>query len=219
MIYGKVHPPAQEGREEACREEACREEAVTVTTAKHKRGSATQGALDVSCLSIHLPHMTSMTPTPVPVCLKRERSTLPVYATQYSAGFDLCACNSVIIEPQESRIVNTGLVIQIPEGHFLAIFARSSLVLNKGLIVGNGVGVVDYDYRGKNDEIGIILRNITDKYVQIVPGERIAQGVLIPFTVASFVQVPLDAIGDSRGGFGSTGGYVDHVGVPACAQI
>jgi len=100
--------------------------------------------------------------------------------------------------------VPTGLVIEVPDGMFLAVFARSSTPLKKGLMVANGVGVVDSDYCGPNDEIKIPILNITSQPVQLVTGDRIAQGIILPSP-----RVEWDEVGeirsDSRGGFGATG--------------
>src|SRR4051794_35162295 len=69
--------------------------------------------------------------------------TLPAYGTDESAGFDLAAAHDVTVPPRQIVLVRTGLVIEVPTGHFLAVFARSSTPLKRGLIVANGVGVVD----------------------------------------------------------------------------
>src|SRR5919106_5897593 len=78
---------------------------------------------------------------------------LPAYATAGAAGFDLAAAYDVEVPPREIRLVGTGLVMKVPEGHFLAIIARSSTPLKRGLIVSSGVGVIDSDYCGADDEI------------------------------------------------------------------
>jgi dUTP pyrophosphatase len=87
---------------------------------------------------------------------------LPEPATAGAAGFDLASAVDVDIPPRSIRLVGTGLVIAVPDGYFLGIFARSSTPLKRGLMVANGVGVVDADYCGPADEIKIQLLNITD---------------------------------------------------------
>ena len=77
-------------------------------------------------------------------------------------------------------LVRTGLVIEVPTGHFLAIFARSSTPLKRGLMVANGVGVIDPDYSGPNDEVMIQVLNFTDADVQVSRGDRLAQGIVLP---------------------------------------
>lgn len=129
---------------------------------------------------------------------------VPEYQTPGSAGFDLAASADVTIAPHAIVLVPTGLVIEVPHGHFLAIFARSSTPLKRGLIVANGVGVVDSDYCGPKDEIKIQVMNVTDAPVTVAKGDRIAQGIIVPFVRAQWQETEApDA--PTRGGFGSTG--------------
>ena len=83
--------------------------------------------------------------------IRRLDSTipLPAYGTPEAAGFDLAAAHDVVIAPGQITLVRTGLVMEVPAGHFLGIFARSSTPLKRGLIVANGVGVVDSDYSAR----------------------------------------------------------------------
>jgi dUTP pyrophosphatase len=129
---------------------------------------------------------------------------LPAHATAGSAGFDLAASEDVTIAPGEIVLVPTGLVIEVPPGHFLGIFARSSTPLKRGLVVPNGVGVVDSDYCGPNDEIKVQILNITQAPVEVRRGDRLAQGILIPFVRVEWKDTAPPAAAD-RGGFGSTG--------------
>ena len=129
---------------------------------------------------------------------------LPAYATSGSAGFDLAAAHDLIVAPRRIALVRTGLVIEVPAGYFLAIVARSSTPLKRGLIVSNGVGVIDPDYSGPTDEIMVQVLNITDTEVPISRGDRLAQGILLPAPTVTWDEV--DAVGTtSRGGFGTTG--------------
>ena len=128
---------------------------------------------------------------------------LPTYATPGAAGFDLAAAYDVEVPPREIRLVGTGLVMKVPDGHFLAIFARSSTPMKRGLIVSNGVGVIDSDYCGATDEIKIQVLNVTDAPVTLRRGDRTAQGIVLPAPRAEFEEAATSA--DSRGGFGSTG--------------
>ncbi len=129
---------------------------------------------------------------------------LPQYATTGAAGFDLAASEDITIPPGRTALVPTGLVIEVPTGMFLGIFARSSTPLKRGLMVANGVGVVDSDYCGATDEVKIAVLNVTVAPVTVKTGDRIAQGILLPIT-----RVDWDEVGSgerrSRGGFGSTG--------------
>jgi dUTP pyrophosphatase len=128
---------------------------------------------------------------------------LPAYASDGAAGFDLAAAEDVEIPPGRIKLVGTGLVFAVPDGHFLAIFARSSTPLKRGLAVANGVGVLDADYCGPTDELKIQLLNITADPITIRTGDRLAQGIILSAPRAQFVEG--DAAAPSRGGFGSTG--------------
>jgi len=129
---------------------------------------------------------------------------LPSYQTAGSAGFDLASSIDLTIQPGEIKLVPTGLVFAVPPGHFLGIFARSSTPLKRGLVVANGVGVLDSDYSGPTDELKIQLMNVTAAPVDIKRGDRLAQGVILPFVHAEFDESS-SAAGPDRGGFGSTG--------------
>src|SRR6187399_645874 len=128
---------------------------------------------------------------------------LPGYGTSEAAGFDLAASHDIVIQPGQIALVRTGLIIEVPAGHFLGIFARSSTPLKRGLLVANGVGVVDADYCGPKDEIKIEVVNFTSQPVTVKKGDRLAQGVVLPFIRAEFQEVS-EAPGATRGGFGST---------------
>ena len=129
---------------------------------------------------------------------------LPQHATEGAAGFDLASAVDVAIPPRSIRLVGTGLVIAVPDGYFLGIFARSSTPLKRGLMVANGVGVVDADYCGPADEIKIQLLNITDTPVQVRRGDRLAQGIVLPCPRIEWEEVDEMRV-PTRGGFGSTG--------------
>jgi len=133
----------------------------------------------------------------------RPSVPLPVYATAGAAGFDLAAAEDLVIGAGAIQLVGTGLVFAIPEGFFLAIIARSSTPLKRGLVLANGVGVLDSDYRGPTDELKLQLLNITASPIQITAGDRLAQGIILQAPRVSFVETTTSA--PSRGGFGSTG--------------
>lgn len=129
---------------------------------------------------------------------------LPTYATAESAGFDLAASAEVTVAPRQIALVPTGLVIEVPTGYFLGIFARSSTPLKRGLVVANGVGVVDPDYAGPEDEVRIQVLNVSTSDVTVRPGDRLAQGIVLPAPRVTWDEVT-DARRETRGGFGSTG--------------
>ena len=144
----------------------------------------------------------------VPVAVRRldPSVSLPEYQTPGAAGFDLAASGDVVVEPGSIALVPTGLVIKVPDGHFLGIFARSSTPLKRGLMVANGVGVIDADYCGTTDEIKVQVLNFTSTAVRVAKGDRIAQGVFIPLTRARWEERSGDLREGARGGFGATGG-------------
>lgn len=138
--------------------------------------------------------------------IRRLDSTvpLPAYGTDESAGFDLAAAHDLTVAPRAIALVRTGLVIEVPTGHFLGIFARSSTPLKRGLLVANGVGVVDPDYSGPSDEVMIQLLNLTDADVVVRRGDRLAQGIILPAPRVTWQEVS-DLREVTRGGFGTTG--------------
>lgn len=142
------------------------------------------------------------------VKVKRVETDLdmPGYQTSGSVGFDIYSREGGIIKPGEVKRFMVNLIIGTPKGYALFIIARSSLALKKGLKLINGVGVIDQDYCGDEDEFGLILHNFTKKPVKVVRGERMAQGVFVKIGIADFVEVK-KMKKKSRGGIGSTGGY------------
>ena len=130
---------------------------------------------------------------------------LPRYETDGAAGFDLAASEDVVVPPVGLALIPTGLVIQAPPGHFLGVFARSSTPLRRGLMVANGVGVVDEDYCGPNDEVKIQVFNFTGAPVTVARGDRIAQGLFLPVSRVAWDETGGAHREASRGGFGATG--------------
>jgi len=119
-------------------------------------------------------------------------------------AFDLAAAEEVIVEPGRVALVPTGLVIEVPPGLALGIFARSSTPLKRGLMIANGVGLVDSDYCGPADEVKIAVMNFTAASVTVRAGDRIAQALLLPAPRVEWDEVAQLA-SESRGGFGATG--------------
>jgi dUTP pyrophosphatase len=149
-----------------------------------------------------------VTPASRPVSITRLDSSvaLPSYQTVGAAGFDLASSADLVVPPGAVALVPTGLVIEVPAGCFLGIFARSSTPLKRGLMVANGVGVIDSDYCGPKDEIKLQVVNFTQAPVSIARGDRLAQGVLLTYARAEWQEKALAAVANaSRGGFGSTG--------------
>ena len=141
----------------------------------------------------------------VPVKKLHPAAKLPVYATAEAAGADLCAClpEAVTIAPGETKMIPTGLAVEIPRGYVGLVFGRSGLALKRDLAPANKVGVIDSDYRG---ELKTAIHNHGSHPQAIEPGERIAQLVLVPYLTAQFLET--DTLSDTQrgtGGFGSTG--------------
>ncbi|MEQ1909172.1 MAG: dUTP diphosphatase [Vicinamibacterales bacterium] len=138
--------------------------------------------------------------------IRRLDSTiaLPTYGTSEAAGFDLAAAHDVDVPPRQIVLIRTGLVIEVPPGHFLAILARSSTPLKRGLVVPNGVGVIDPDYCGPTDEVMIQTLNITDSVVHVKKGDRLAQGIVLASPRVTWTEVT-EIRDTTRGGFGATG--------------
>ena len=134
-----------------------------------------------------------------------ERAVLPTYGSEFAAGADLYALTDgeVVFAPNETKLIRTGLAMEIPEGYAGLIYARSGLASKHGLAPANKVGVVDADYRG---EVMVALHNHSSIPQKITDGERIAQLVVAPFLKASFEESDeLSATVRGVGGFGSTG--------------
>jgi dUTP pyrophosphatase len=134
----------------------------------------------------------------------REDVELPRYETGDAAAFDLAASADVEVPPGRVALVPTGLIVEVPGGTFLGIFARSSTPLRRGLMVANGVGVIDPDYCGPDDEVKIAVMNFTDRVVTVRRGDRIAQGMLLPSPRVRWQEAD-ELRSGSRGGFGATG--------------
>jgi dUTP pyrophosphatase len=134
-----------------------------------------------------------------------ENATIPTYGSEFSAGADLYSCEGedVIISSGETRLIHTGIALEIPQGYVGLIYARSGLATKRGLAPANKVGVIDSDYRG---EIMVALYNQSNIEQTVANGERIAQIVFTPYVAANFeVCEELDSTVRGEGGFGSTG--------------
>lgn len=130
---------------------------------------------------------------------------LPVYETQGSVGFDILARIDCKVSSKEIVLVPANLIIEVPKGYMLVIASRSSTPLKKGLTPPHGLGIIDHDYCGPQDEIKVMVYNFSEDEVLVKKGDKIAQGVFVRVDKFKFEEV--DQIkNDSRGGFGSTGG-------------
>lgn len=142
---------------------------------------------------------------PLQVTIKRIDTDLPLptYATAGSVGFDLLCREDTEIAPHSVELIPSNVIVRIPAGYMLLLTLRSSTPRRKGLLIPNGVGVIDQDYCGEGDELKVQVFNFREKAVIVKRGERIAQGIFIPVTRVTWDEV--DEMGQGRGGFGSTG--------------
>lgn len=135
-----------------------------------------------------------------------NKAIIPTRGSEYAAGYDLYACidsEYVVIPPHNTVKVGTGLAVEIPDGYFGAIFARSGLATKKGLRPANCVGVCDSDYRG---EYIVAIHNDSNDIITVDKNERIAQLVVMPYLPIEFNEVEeLSDTDRGSGGFGSTG--------------
>ena len=132
-----------------------------------------------------------------------QKAVIPTRGSDAAAGVDLHAPKALVIHPNSNGVVSTGLAVEIPDGYFGAIFARSGMATRKGLRPANCVGVIDSDYRG---EIKVVLHNDSDIIRPVQEGDRVAQLVILPYEPIEFDEV--DELNDTDrgiGGFGSTG--------------
>ena len=134
---------------------------------------------------------------------------LPAYATSGAAGMDVLSAEDVTLAPGARHAVATGLALAIPAGYEVQVRPRSGLALKHGISLPNTPGTIDSDYRG---ELKVILINHGAEPFTIARGDRVAQLVLAPVTLAAWEEVvELDETVRGTGGFGSTGGYAKLV--------
>lgn len=134
-----------------------------------------------------------------------DNAKIPRRATEGSAGYDLCTCitEPVTIEPGERFVFPTGIALALPKNTAGMIYTRSGLGIKHGIHVTNGVGVIDWDYRG---EVRVGLHNLSHDPYTVNPGDRIAQLILTPVLTPEVCEVEeLDETDRGSGGFGSTG--------------
>ena len=155
-------------------------------------------------LSSRITDMDNLT-QPLEVTIKRIDTDLPlpIYATAGSVGFDLFCREDTEIAPRTIELVPGNVIVHVPQGYMLMLTLRSSTPARKGLLIPNGVGIIDQDYCGEGDELKIQVLNFREEAVLVKRGERIAQGIFVPIARARWNEV--DEMGEGRGGFGSTG--------------
>lgn len=132
-----------------------------------------------------------------------ENAILPKYAHSSDSGLDLFSTVSLEIAPGESKLIPTGIKIELPENTEAQVRPRSGLALKHGITVLNTPGTIDEGYRG---EVGVILINHSEVKFQIEAGMKVAQMVIMPVIKVNVIEVDnLSNSERSSGGFGSTG--------------
>ncbi len=137
--------------------------------------------------------------------VNKSKHTLPEYATEESAGFDVRANidSPIILKPMERTLVPTGLFIELPEGYEAQVRPRSGLALKHGITVLNSPGTIDADYRG---ELKVILINLSNEVFTVNDSERIAQVIVAKHERVQWQETEqLQETNRGSGGFGHTG--------------
>ncbi|MEC7255262.1 MAG: dUTP diphosphatase [Candidatus Thermoplasmatota archaeon] len=136
-----------------------------------------------------------------------SEALVPTQGSAQAAGWDLYALEEVVVKRNISSMIRTGLAIAIPEGWEGQIRCRSSLG-KKGLIMPNGIGTIDSDYRG---ELMVLATWIGEGEEFIVQkGERVAQLLFSPVPLVKFVERDYNQLSSTTrgsGGFGSSGRF------------
>lgn len=133
---------------------------------------------------------------------------LPIRKTKQSAGYDFFSPITIVLEPNDSFLVPTGIKAYMNEGEFLAIFIRSSLGIKKNIVLKNGTGIIDKDYVDNIDNEGHILisiKNTGPDIITINAGEGIAQGIFLPYLLTDNDNTKAKRVG----GIGSTNTNVE----------
>lgn len=130
-------------------------------------------------------------------------ASLPTYATQGAACFDIRTIEAGKVPAYGVRRFRTGLAFEVPDGHVLNVYSRSGHGINHGLRLSNTVGIVDSDYRG---EVIIGITNDSSTPFEFEAGDRIAQGMIDLAPQVELVEADsLSETARGAGGFGSTG--------------
>ncbi len=138
----------------------------------------------------------------VEVKLVDKTLPLPEYKTPGAVGFDLYVRQNELFEPGEIKVVPANVIIAVPKDHFLLVNSRGSTAKKFGLLIIPGI--VDQDFCGDEDEVHIQALNFSKGRVEITRGTRIAQGILVAISKASFQEVGC-MVAKSRGMLGTTG--------------
>lgn len=128
---------------------------------------------------------------------------LPAYQTSGAVAQDLCARLDTTIPAHDFGKIPLNVALSIPEGYWGMLAVRSSTHKTK-LIPGNGLGIMDRDFAGNDDEWQLVVYNVSEEAVTVTRGQRIAQLLILPQPTVAWEEV--DNLGQpSRGAFGTTG--------------
>lgn len=128
-------------------------------------------------------------------------AVLPTLGSDGAAGYDLSSVEDTVVPARGRKIVDTGIQVAFPSGHYMRIAPRSGLAAKHGIDVF--AGVIDFDYRGV---VKVILMNNEDVDFVVKKGDRIAQAILEKISVLPVVlEESLDDTNRGVQGFGSTG--------------
>ncbi|SPO24430.1 probable dUTP pyrophosphatase [Ustilago trichophora] len=128
---------------------------------------------------------------------------LPTRGSPLAAGYDLYSAEKVVLPRGGRKVIQTGICLAIPTGHYGRVAPRSGLASKHG--IDTGAGVIDEDYRGL---LGVLLFNFGDAEFTINEGDRIAQLIIEKISTPEVEEVEsLDETLRGAGGFGSTGGF------------
>jgi dUTP pyrophosphatase len=137
---------------------------------------------------------------PLPIAEEFDQGTTMVHDMNRVAGFDFYCREDCLIPAHAIKLIPVNNAIAVPPGYFLLLTARSSTSWKKGLMLANGVGIIDPFYSGDQDEIKIQLYNITEKPVKVTSGEVLAQGIIMKYEPVEWEEV--DSLGsEGHGGY------------------
>ncbi len=131
-----------------------------------------------------------------------EKAEIPAQANEHDVGWDVTSVRDYLIKPFETKLISTGLSVEIPPGYEIQVRTRSGMALKNNMFVLNTPGTIDPGYRG---DIGVILHNLKPFSQWLKAGERVAQLVIKKTEAVEWKEV--DALTDSErgeGGFGSS---------------
>lgn len=129
---------------------------------------------------------------------------LPIYHTDGAVGFDLCNRLETVVKGYSFARIPVNIIVKVPDNYMLQVSLRSSTPERYGLIIPHGVGIIDQDYYGPEDEILLLVYNITDAAIRISKGTRLAQAIFVKIGNVEWNEID-EIESENRSGFGSTG--------------